>query len=67
MFYFNVYILYYYNVGVKNATIQAASHDPNAALHAASAGVAAIMAPGTVPNVNPAAEKHATATPAQPA
>lgn len=24
------------------------------------AGVAAIIAPGTVPNVNPAAEKHAT-------
>jgi len=47
--------------------MQLASHTPNAALHAANAGVAAISAPGTVPNVNPAAEKHATVTPAHPA
>lgn len=56
-----------YGVGVKKAIIHAASHVANAALHAANAGVAAIIAPGTVPNVKPAAEKHATVTAAQPA
>lgn len=32
-----------------------------------NAGVAAITAPGTVPNVKPAAEKQATVTAAHPA
>lgn len=45
----------------------AAWHVPQAALQAANAGVAAITAPGTVPNVNPAAEKQATVIVAQPA
>lgn len=35
--------------GVKNATAQAAWHQPDALLHAARAGVVAIMAPGTLP------------------
>ena len=52
---------------MKKATIHAASHAANAPLQAANAGVAAIIEIGTVPNVNPAAEKHATATPAHPA
>lgn len=54
-------------MGVNKATMQADSQTPNAALHVANAGVAAMIAPGTVPNVNPAAEKHATVTAAQPA
>jgi len=49
------------------AATQLASQTPNAALQAANMGVAAITTPGTVPNVNPAAEKHATVTAAQPA
>lgn len=57
----------HYGVGKKKAAMQAASHTPNAALQAAKAGVAAITAPGTVPNVKPAAAKHATVTAAQPA
>lgn len=57
----------FYGVGVKRAATQAASHIPNAALHPASAGVAAITAPGTVPNVKPAAVKQATVTAAHPA
>lgn len=56
-----------HGVGVKMAATHAASQTPNAALQAANAGVAAITAPGTVPNVNPAAAKHATVTAAHPA
>jgi len=56
-----------YGVGAINAATQLASQIPNAALHAANMGVAAITAPGTVPNVKPAAEKHATVTAAHPA
>lgn len=62
-----VYYEHIHGVGKKKAAMHAASQAPNAALHAASAGVAAITAPGTVPKVKPAAVKHATATPAQPA
>lgn len=47
--------------------MQLASQIPKAALHAVNAGVAAIIAPGTVPKVNPAAEKQATVTAAHPA
>lgn len=49
------------------AATHALSHTANAVLHAAKAGVAAITAPGTVPNVNPAAAKQATVTAAHPA
>lgn len=63
----NIKSLYVYGVGKKKAAMQAASHNPNAALHAAKAGEAAITAPGTVPKVKPAAAKQATVTPAQPA
>lgn len=64
------YIYYEHNVqgvGKKRAAMHAASHTPKAVLQAAKAGVAAIIAPGTVPNVNPAAAKQATATAAHPA
>ena len=47
--------------------MQAASQVAKAALQAARAGVAAMTAPGTVPNVKPAAAKQATVTAAQPA
>lgn len=59
--------IFSYGVGNTKAAMQLASQIPNAALHAAKAGVAAIIAPGTVPKVNPAAEKQATVTAAQPA
>lgn len=49
------------------ATVHADIQLPNAALHAARAGEAAIAAAGMVPNTAPAALKHATATPAHPA
>lgn len=52
---------------MKKATIHADSHAAKALLHAANAGVAEMIEPGTVPNVKPAAAKHATTTPAQPA
>lgn len=54
-------------MGATIATVQADMHVPKAALQAAKAGVAAIIVIGTVPNVNPAAPKQATATPAHPA
>lgn len=46
-------------VGKKRAAMQPASHAAKAVLHAVKAGVAAITAPGTVPNVKPAARKQA--------
>lgn len=46
--------------------MQADMQVPMAALHAANAGVAAIIAPGTV-KPNPAAEKHATPSAEHPA
>lgn len=62
-----IMILTFYGVGATSIATHAASHTPNAVLHAANAGVAAITAPGTVPKVNPAAAKQATVTAAQPA
>lgn len=49
------------------ATVHIDMQLPNAALHAVRAGDAAITAPGTVPKTAPAAPKHATTRPAQPA
>lgn len=49
------------------AAAQAAEQPANAELQAAKAGVAAMMDIGTVPKVNPAAAKQATAMRAQPA
>lgn len=53
---------------IPNAALQAATNDNSMSILRSSqchyflpnAGVAAIIAPGTVPNVKPAAEKHAT-------
>lgn len=56
-----------YGVGAITAAEQRDMHVPKAVLHDANAGTAAICAPGTVPNTNPAAEKHAHTTSAQPA
>lgn len=47
-----------YGVGVNSKAEHPAIHAANAELQAAKAGVAAIIAAGTVPNVNPAAVKQ---------
>lgn len=56
-----------HGVGTTSAATQAASQAAKAELQPASAGTAAIWAPGTVPKVNPAAPKQATTKAAQPA
>lgn len=57
----------HYGVGRTRAAMQADIHAAYAALQPANAGVAAIMAPGTVPKVKPAAVKQATTSAEHPA